>query len=242
MYDRAHDGKQFLDNFNMIKDQTVRKYLENRKIVRDRFQGEKTGDFQLYKEQAKNLEPIIKSQQETSKVSQEELKAIKDEVKANKDTTSQALEPFTRELKRRNDQLDMLQEEPFNRSVDIEHPSLSTPKKEGLRVDLDQNLSTEIDIPNLRSLEFDLPSVVFANNSFREAFDKIESANRSIGQHLGKNSKKTVEGKKVYESYKDTLIQYKKDIENAQSGKVFIVKPKIMELRKGEGLGKTNVI
>src|SRR5258708_3134794 len=177
MYDRARDGKQYLDNLNMIKDQTVRKYLENRKIVRDRFQGEKTGDTQLNKEQAKNLEPIIKSQQETSKVSQEELKAIKDEVKANKDITSQALEPFTRELKRRNDQLDMLANQPYYNQAQIgevpqqvpQQPdpiAQSTPvKKDTMVVDLYKDLNTT-DKENLEEMEFDLPSVVFAKDTF----------------------------------------------------------------------------
>src|SRR5258708_15716191 len=176
MYDRAHDGKQFLDNFNMIKDQTVRKYLENRKIVRDRFQGEKTGDIQLYKEQAKNLEPIIKSQEETSKVSQEELKAIKDEVKANKDITSQALEPFTRELKRRNDQLDMLANQPYYNQAQIEQQpdpiAQSTPrKKDTMEIDFYTLLNTT-DRENLDDMGFELPSVVFTTYTYDSVIER----------------------------------------------------------------------
>src|SRR5258708_1195444 len=195
MYDRAHDGKQFLDNFNMIKDQTVRKYLENRKIIRDRFQGEKAGDIQLYKEQAKNLEPIIKSQEETSKVSQEELKAIKDEEKANKDTTSQELEPFTRELKRRNDQLEMLASQRYYNQAQIgevpQQPdpiAQSTPvKKDTMVVDLDKSLNTT-DRENLEDMGFELPSIVFATDTYDSVIERIKTKNRSIGQHLGKGT------------------------------------------------------
>src|SRR5258708_3051837 len=200
MYDRARDGKQFLDNLNMIKDQTVRKYLENRKIVRDRFQGEKTGEIQLFKDQSKNLEPIIKSQEETSKVSQEELKAIKDEVKANKDITSQALEPFTRELKRRNDQLDMLASQPsYNQAQIGEVPqqpdpiAQSTPvKKDTMVVDLDKSLNTT-DRENLEEMEYELPSAVFATDTYDSVIERIKTENRSVGQYLGKGSA----GKKI---------------------------------------------
>ena len=66
----------------------ARKFLENKKILKYRYEEEKSGDIQIYKDQAKILGQLTKSQQETSKATQ-------DKIVVCQDLTNNALVPFT---------------------------------------------------------------------------------------------------------------------------------------------------
>ena len=219
---------------------SAQEYLKNKKILKDRYEAERSGDIQLFREQEKLFKPLITSQQDTSKVSQENLKAIKDEIQANKDTTSQALVPLARELQRRNDQFEMLQGRPFNQS-EIELSSAeSTPEKkdQGMRIDLNGDLSDH-DIYILEQLGFDKPSIVYGKDNYFETYEKIKKENKSIGQYLGKGSKKSEKQKEVFEDQKVILKRYKDLLEKGEKGKELLVNPK---LKIGQGLQSTKCI
>src|SRR5882757_2602630 len=212
---------------------SAQEYLKNKKILKDRYEAERSGDIQLFRDQEKILKPLIVTQQDTSKASQENLKAIKDEIIASKDTTSQALVPLARELQRRNDQFEMLQGLPFNQSEIELSSGESTPEKkdQGVIIDLDGDLTID-DIYILEQLGFDRPSIVYAKNNYDETIKKIKTVNKSIGQHLGKSSKKSEKEKKVFEDQKLIFKKYRDLVERGQQGKVLIAKPK----SKGQGL------
>ena len=81
-------------------------YKRVKEALRNRFESERTGDQDLFREQTKILQPFINTQQQT-------VKAIKDSQDFNATAVSNALIPFTKELQRRNGQVDMLAEKPF---------------------------------------------------------------------------------------------------------------------------------
>jgi hypothetical protein len=75
-----------------IKD--MNEYKRVKEALRARFEAERTGDQDLFREQSKIFQPLIDTQQET-------VKAIKDE----QDSLSKALSPLTKKLQRRNDEV-----------------------------------------------------------------------------------------------------------------------------------------
>ncbi len=236
MYDRVHDGKELLSNKKMLRDQSVRSYLVNKKILKDRYEAERTGDIQLFQDQAKYLAPLIKSQEETAKATQ-------DKIVASQDLTSNTLVPFTTQLRRRNDQLDNLKDLPFYQAQIDQPIAESTPEKkvtsEEDRYYLDQDLNTT-DKENLEDMNLDLPSMVFASGTHDAVLKQIKSENKSIGQYLGSGAagKKTSEKEKeIYRLRKETLEKYKVIIKDIESGQKYKGKS-----RTGQGLGKTNVI
>ena len=84
----------------------IKRYKEQKDLIRKHFQAEKIGDQTLFTDQFKLFKPLIESQKETSK-------DLQDKLTSNQSTLSNALVPFTNELKRRNDQVDELQALPF---------------------------------------------------------------------------------------------------------------------------------
>ena len=76
-------------------------------MLRDRFESERTGDQDLFRDQTKILQPSINTQQQT-------VKAIKDFQDANSTAISDALLLIVRELERRP-HVDSLMEQPFYR-------------------------------------------------------------------------------------------------------------------------------
>src|SRR5271169_4582838 len=87
-----------------IKD--MNEYKRLKETLRDRFEAEQTGDQDLVREQTKILQPLINTQQQS-------VKAFKDNQDVNATAVSNALVPLTREMQRRNDQVDLLAEQPF---------------------------------------------------------------------------------------------------------------------------------
>src|SRR5882757_6970055 len=117
--------------------------------------------------------------------------------------------------------------------------SESTPEKnQGIRYDLDIGLNPETDFLILDKYGFDLPSIVYDNNKYSEAYEKIKSSNKSIGQYLGKGSKKSEGQKEPYRALKETLIIYKERLGNAQSADKLRIDPK---LKTGQGIGRLAV-
>src|SRR5271157_2930752 len=75
-----------------VKD--ISEYKRVRDVLRVRFENEKTGDQDLFREQTKILQPLINTQQQT-------VKAIKDSQDTSSTTITNALLPIVRELERR---------------------------------------------------------------------------------------------------------------------------------------------
>src|SRR5271157_1720361 len=83
----------------------IAEYKRVKDALRDRFENERTGDQDLFREQSKKFQPLINTQQQT-------VKAIKDSQDVNSTAISNALLPVVRELERR-ERADLLTEQPF---------------------------------------------------------------------------------------------------------------------------------
>jgi hypothetical protein len=206
------------------------KYKQQRDELRKRFEAERTGDQTLFIDQTKLLKPLIEVQKETSK-------SIQDKIEAGQDATSNALNPFTRELQRRNDQVEALQNLPFyNLPPEIEDGPQSTPIKDAVvtDIDLDKGLN-KTQREDLQDMGFDLPSVIFKNDTVEETLKRIETKNRQLGQFLGEKSKKNEKEKVVYKSQQNTLKIIKESLLLASKG--------VQRFKKsGEGLRKHNLV
>jgi len=193
-----------------VKD--VSEYKRIKEALKERFETERSGEQSLFREQSKMLQPLIKplisSQEQT--------------VKAIQNSGTQEL---ARELRRRNDQVDLLAQQPFyfDSVPSITAPQTSSPKKDYIKINLDSALN-ETDLENLQDMSFDLPSVVFKKKHIEETLEKIKTENRSIGQKLGKNSDIRENEKQIYASRKKTLEVYKQKILGLEGAKQFIGK------------------
>jgi len=179
--------------FDRVKNE--KQYLENKRILKQRYEAERAGDIQAYQDQSKILGPLIKSQQETSKATQDKIVASQD---LTSNALTQSLIPFTDELRRINDQVDTLQQFPYYQAqIDQPQPlpiAESTPEKKIDIYDLDQDLNIT-DRENLNFMEFDLPSIVFVSNMQETTIKKIKKERRSIGQYLGEGPKRLIVNK-----------------------------------------------
>src|SRR5579864_3799133 len=72
-----------------VKD--ITEYKRVKEALRERFEAERAGDQDLFKEQSKIFQPLIDTQQQTAK-------AIKDVQNINATAVSNALLPLTKEL------------------------------------------------------------------------------------------------------------------------------------------------
>jgi hypothetical protein len=215
----------------------IKRFTEQKNCLKQRFLAEKTGDQTLYIDQAKLLEPLINSQKETSRI-------IQDKIISGQETLSNALVPFTRELQKRNDQVEALQSLPFYNIPEIEGVPQSTPKvtpqkeqQQYINVDLDGELLDQTHQENLQDMKLDLPSEVQKKGSYESVIQEIHTKNRQIGQFLRKDSKKTDGEREVYKSQKKTLELYQNKIEGLKGAKQFIVSKKT-----GEGLCKHKLV
>ena len=206
-----------------VKDITEYKRLKD--VLRVRFENEKTGDQDLFREQTKIFQPLINTQQQT-------VAAIKDSQDTSSTAITNALLPIVRELERR-EQADLLMEQPFYRE---DLPAIAQTSPDIVKVNLDGNLN-QTDMENLEDMSLELPSVVFKHKTVEETLEKIKTENRSIGQKLGKNTKLKPQELKVYESRKETLKTYQEIIEGLQGAKQFVSTPK----KTGKGLKNKTV-
>jgi hypothetical protein len=190
----------------------IDEYKRVKEALKERFETERSGEQSLFREQSKMLQPLIKplitSQEQT--------------VKAIKNSGSQ---DFARELRRRNDQIDTLAQQPFylDPMPSITAPQTSSPKKEYIKINLDSELN-ETDLENLQDMSFDVPSVVFKNKQIEETLEQIKTENRIIGQKLGRNSDIGENQKQIYISRKKTLEVYRQKIQGLEGAKQFIGK------------------
>ena len=194
----------------------IKRYKEQRDRLRRQFESERLGEQSLFVDQSKLFKPLIEMHKETSK-------EIQDKIVASQDN---ALIPFVRELQRRNDQVEALQNLPFY-TQEIE--AQSTPKKKDsvLLYDLDKVLN-ETDVENLQDMSLDLPSKVMEKENFETVLDAIETLNRKYGQFTGKSSKKDPKDQEIYKSRLITLKKYRQTL--------FDQKPTLKyKIKTGEG-------
>src|SRR5206468_3989182 len=118
----------------------IKKYKEQRDRINKQFEAERTGEQVQYIDQAKLFKPLLESQRESSK-------SIQDKIVSSQDTLSNALVPFTTELRKRNEQIDELQALPFyDVPREIEGIKHSTPVKDRsvIEINLDGELQKNL--------------------------------------------------------------------------------------------------
>jgi len=169
---------------------SIKEYKRQRDELRQRFQDAKTGDQSLFIDQVKLFKPLIESS-----------KAIENKITTSQDVLSNTLLPFTRELQKRNEQADVLQNLPFYNTplhalptAEIESIHQSTHRP--IHVDLDGALLNQTHSENLQDMGLDLPSVVQRNENFQEALNKAKTESKMIGQFLGKTPRKMIKKKR----------------------------------------------
>src|SRR5271165_4228859 len=204
-----------------VKD--IAEYKRLKETLRDRFENERTGDQELFREQTKILQPLINTQQQT-------VTAIIDGQDVSSTAITNALLPVVRELERR-EQANLLMEQPFYREELPAIAQLAHASPDILKVDLDANLN-QTDLENLEDMSFELPSVVFKNKTVEDVLEKIKTENRSIGQKLGKKTILKPPKLEVLKSQKNTLETFTQIIECLQVAKQFVSTPK----KTGKGL------
>src|SRR6266536_185183 len=205
----------------------AKRYKEQRDALRRRYEVQKTGDQTLFTEHSKLFKPLIEVQKETSKT-------IGDKITTSKEGLSNVLVPFTRELRKRNEQIETLQNLPYYGIED----------KPGdiIQVNLDAELLGETHRKNLQDMMLDLPSEVQEKGTIEEVLELIQKNFRSLGQFLGKASTKTPQEKEIFKSRKETLKIYRELIIALKGAKRFTEKSgegirrrKLCKLKRGRG-------
>jgi hypothetical protein len=184
---------------------------------------------------------LIETQEKTSK-------AMQDKIVTSQEATSNALVPIAKELQKKIDQMESLQDLPFyNIQQGIEDAPQSTPQKDRdiIKVDLDVGLN-DTDLENLQDMNLDKPSEVQKKGTFEEILNNIETQNRQIGQFLGAASKRSDAEKQIYQSRQVTLKKYKDTIRKIEGVEKFLKKSgkgmrkhKLLKLKRGRGRPKT---
>jgi hypothetical protein len=197
----------------------LNEYKRIKEALRERFETERTGDQNLFREQSKILQPLIKPLISTQ---EQTVKAIQDN------------RFLARDVQRRP----ALMDEPIGEADLVLGVAPEVGSSEVIKVDLDSDLN-ETDKRNLQDMNFDMPSVVFTNKKIEATIAKIKTENRRIGQKLGRGSEArgrfgdaTELEKEKYESFKKTLKIYRQKIEGLEGAKQFV----------GKGLKKSDVL
>jgi hypothetical protein len=190
----------------------INEYKRIKEALRERFETERTGDQNLFREQSKILQPLIKPLISTQ---EQTVKAIQDN------------RFLARDVQRRS----AIMDEPIGEADLVLGVAPEVGSSEVINVDLNSDLN-ETDKRNLQDMNFDMPSVVFTNKKIEATIAKIKTENRRIGQKLGRGSDATEQEKEKYESFKKTLKIYRQKIEGLEGAKQFV----------GKGLKKSDVL
>src|SRR5260221_3595268 len=205
----------------------AKRYKEQRDALRLRYEVQKTGDQTLFTEQSKLFKPLIEVQKETSK-------AIGDKLTASQEGLSNVLVPFTRELRKRNEQVETLQNLPYY--------GIEDKTRDIIQVNLDVELLGETHRKNLQDMMLDLPSEVQEKGTIEEVLKSIKKKNRELGQFLGKASKNTPEEREIFKSRLETLKIYRESIIALKGAKRFtersgqgLRRRKLCKMKRGRG-------
>jgi len=172
------------------------------------FESERSGYQYLFRDQSKMLQPLIKPLISTQTV---------------KATQNSGTQDLSRELQRRNDQVDLLVQQPFYSDPlpSVTAPQTSSPMKDYNKINVDSDLN-ETDFKNVQDMSFDLPIVVFKNKQIEETLDKIKTEKRSIDQQLGRSSGVKENEREIYASRKKTLAIYRQKLLGLEGAKQFV--------------------
>ena len=209
----------------------AKRYKEQRDALRRRYEVQKTGDQTLFTEQSKLFKPLIEVQKETSK-------AIGDKITTNQEGLSNVLVPFTRELRKRNEQVETLQNLPYY--------GIEDKPRDIIQVNLDAELLGETHRENLQDMNLDLPSEVQEKGTIEETLKLIKKNNRRLGQLISDQSPAgrnvTPEDKGIYKSRKETLKIYRESVIALKGAKRFTEKSgqglrrrKLCKMKRGRG-------
>jgi hypothetical protein len=202
---------------------TLKDYERVKNALKKKFEVERSGEQSLYFEQSKLFKPLIDEQKESTKT-------IQHNITSGQDSLTNALVPFTEELRKRNDQVDNPQSLPFyNALPEIENIPQSTPKKDIslINVNLDKMLN-ETDRENLQDMSLPLPGEVIKEGNYDFILERVKTLNR-LGQYTGKKSKKDEREKQMYKSRRETLEMYEMSLKEQM---------KALKYKTGEGLRK----
>src|SRR5271165_5609731 len=201
---------------SLVPIKSIENYTKIKETLRNRFESERTGDQDLFVQQTKALQPLINATTTPTSTQKESLTTLK-ALQENQNITNQ-------ELQRRNELVQQQME-----ALTAAEPSFLTPQASAAgdptTIDLDGQLN-QSDRENLEDLGLELPSLVFKNKNIEEALERIETANRSIGQKVGEKSKLSKQEQDIHISRRETLKTYKKIIEGLEVAKQFISTPK----------------
>jgi len=229
-----------------IKD--IREYKRLKQTLQTRFELDKTGEQNLFEDQSRILKPLL----DASMQQHDATKSIQKQLVANQ----KSADVFTKELQRRNDNQDLLMEQPFFQSDFPMHfptkaieddvfkpdetlgevpdiPGSATPTK---ILDLNRGLS-KVDLDNLLDMSLDVPSEAFKKNTADEMIDKIKTFNRSIAQCLRLGSTSTPHKVEKCRSRKKTIAIYKPKIDAIAGAQQFVRSPKS---KSDESRGKSS--
>ena len=217
----------------------MKKYNEQKENLKKHFENQRIGDQNLYTDQAKLFKPIIESQKEYSKEIQNKLVSNQENLSNALVPFNNAIIPFTNELKRKNDQVEGLQNLQnlpyYNIPQEIEDIPQSTPKKERKEypiIDIDGELRDQTHFENLEDMSLPLPSIVQESGNFEQTLKAIVSKKRSLSQLTKDSNTKRNEAEKVtFKSQQDTLTIYERKIKKLHGVEEFIEK-------SGNGLKK----
>jgi hypothetical protein len=206
----------------------VKEYSKIREEAKQHFLNKKTGDQDLFTEQSKLYKPIIQSTKELEK----SLKSGQHELIVG--------------------QQELIKQTALEQARSLPQLEFHTPEgprgiKSMKTIDLDGVLVTDAHIENLQEMNLELPSEVYERDIIDITLKKITAMNRSLGQYLGVNSKKTEQEKEMYRSQKETLQLYEKKINALDKSRQFEVKEgqglkakKLVKLKRGRGRPRKN--
>src|SRR5258708_25528002 len=213
----------------------IRDIKESKRIkdtLINRFESERSGDQIFQIEQTKVFKPLLDNQKETSKATQDKIVSAQEAIRSS---TNNELVPLVEELKRRNDQIDMIVSQPFYQAQIKEVPqqpdpiAQSTPEKKSdyyyYNLDIDQNLNTTA-MENLEDMGFNLPSKVLAEGLNEDILNLIKKEKARLGQYISDATRagKTTSAKKDKEiniSRKTTLEKYRKELLDTKAGEKY---------------------
>jgi len=206
----------------------VKEYSKIREEAKQHFLNKKTGDQDLFTEQSKLYKPIIQSTKELEK----SLKSGQHELIVG--------------------QQELIKQTALEQARSLPQLEFHTPEgprgiKSMKTIDLDGVLVTDAHVENLQEMNLELPSEVYERDIIDITLKKITAMNRSLGQYLGVNSKKTEQEKEMYRSQKETLQLYEKKINALDKSRQFEVKEgqglktkKLVKLKRGRGRPRKN--
>jgi len=208
---------------------SIEEYVRLKQSLRDRFENEKTGEQGTFEEQKRLFQPLLNFNEDKTRNSSKSLLPF-----------TEAVTHVTKELKRRNDRVDMLAELPFfgqasdGRST-ITWPEIKGPERKRLdskQVPISVNLDKHPDKADRKTLSemgLPLPSEAFEKGEVDEVLRKIKRTKNSLVQKISKISKAIPVDRAAYEKQKDSLVALESHLLGIKKALVFVNSPKKTE-------------